>query len=324
MDNKVGNPIFIFSLPRAGSTLLQRVLMSHPEVASVAEPWLLLPLFYHLKVGGTVSEFSHTTCQVAYTDFIANLPGKQDAYNHSLRKFILSLYSMQCTNDERYFLDKTPRYYLIIPEIAEIFPDAKFIFLFRDLRDVYSSIITTWCNGNFHKLYGSYVDLIEGPKLLSEGYELLADKSYALKYEDFVQDPEKYLRDIFEYLEIKYSYTFFENFNKQDTCGRLGDHTGIKQYTKIRKESLTKWKIIFNAFFRKHILYHYSKSIDENIYTVQGYSKEKILKEIDKLQTRGLGIFDLFQWIMSMLIIKLKLNFFLSKSMRWTRKKYLS
>ena len=317
-------PIFIFSLPRSGSTLLQRVLMSHSEVASVAEPWLLLPLFYHLKPNGTVSEFSHSTCQVAYIDFIANLSGKQNAYNRSLRKFIFSLYSMQCKNGERYFLDKTPRYYFIIPEIAEMFPDAKFIFLFRDVRDVYSSIITTWGNGNFHKLYGNYVDLIEGPRLLSEGYELLADKSYALKYEDFVQNPEKYLRDICEYLEIKYSDTFFENFNKQDTCGRLGDPTGIKQYTKIRKESLTKWKITFNAFFRKQILYHYSKSIDENIYAVQGYSKEKILKEIDKLQVRGLGIFDLLQWIMSMLIIKLKPNFFLSKSMRWTRKKYLS
>lgn len=316
--------IFIFSLPRSGSTLLQKVLMSHPEVASVAEPWLLLPLFYHLKPNGTVSEFSHSTCQVAYADFIANLPGKQNAYNRSLRKFILSLYSMQCKNDERYFLDKTPRYYFIIPELAEIFPDAKFIFLFRDLRDVYSSIITTWGNGNFHKLYANYVDLIEGPGLLSKGYELLADKSYALKYEDFVQNPERYLRDICEYLEIKYSDTLLEDFNKQDTHGTLGDPTGVKKYTKISKDPLNKWKVTFNTFFRKQILYHYSKSIDENIYAAQGYSKEKVLREIRKLHVKGVGISDFLQWIMSMLIIKLKLNLFLSKSMRWTRTKYLS
>ena len=324
MDNKVGNPIFIFSLPRAGSTLLQRILMSHPEVASVAEPWLLLPLFYTMKANGTVSEFSHRTCQVAYKDFIANLPGKQNAYNRSLRKFILSLYSMQCKNDERYFLDKTPRYYFIIPELAEIFPDAKFIFLFRNLRDVYSSIIRTWGNGNFHKLYENYVDLMEGPGLLSKGYELLADKSYALKYEDFVQNPERYLRDICDYLEIKYSGTLLDDFNKQDTRGRLGDPTGIKQYAKISKTPLNQWEITFNTFFKKRILYRYAKSINESIYAAQGYSKEKILKEIDKLQIMGLGIFDLLQWIMSMLIIKLKLNFFLSKNMRWTHKKYLS
>ena len=37
------SPIFLFSLPRSGSTLLQRVLMSHKDIASVAEPWLMLP-----------------------------------------------------------------------------------------------------------------------------------------------------------------------------------------------------------------------------------------------------------------------------------------
>jgi hypothetical protein len=35
--------VFLISLPRAGSTLLQRLLMGHPLVASCGEPWLALP-----------------------------------------------------------------------------------------------------------------------------------------------------------------------------------------------------------------------------------------------------------------------------------------
>ena len=37
-------PIFIFSAPRSGSTLLQRVLAAHTQVATASEPWILLPL----------------------------------------------------------------------------------------------------------------------------------------------------------------------------------------------------------------------------------------------------------------------------------------
>lgn len=318
------SPIFLFSLPRSGSTLLQRGLMAHEDIASVAEPWLMLPFSYAYKKEGVLSEYSHAMSFAAFEDFISNLPNKEEDYYNALGIFANSLYEKQCENNEPYFLDKTPRYYFIIPEIAEIFPDAKFIFLFRDFRDVYSSIITTWGNGNFHELYVNCVDLIEGPRLLSKGYELLADRSYALKYEDFVQEPAKYLRDICEYLAIKYSDTLLEDFNKQDTRGTLGDPTGAKKYTKISKDPLNKWKVTFNTFFRKQILYHYSKSIDENIYAAQGYSKEKVLREIRKLHVKGVGISDLLQWIISMLIIKLKLNLFLSKSMRWTRKKYLS
>ncbi len=81
-------------------------------------------------------------------------------------------------NGETYFLDKTPRYYLIIPEIAQIFPDAKFIFLFRNPLQVISSVMKTWCKGTLNGLHRYNNDLINGPQLLSEGYEILKDKSY--------------------------------------------------------------------------------------------------------------------------------------------------
>lgn len=35
--------LFLFSLPRSGSTLRQRVIATYPEVATSSELWLLLP-----------------------------------------------------------------------------------------------------------------------------------------------------------------------------------------------------------------------------------------------------------------------------------------
>src|SRR5262249_20278294 len=42
-------PILLLSLPRSGSTLVQRVLAAHPGVATASEPWLLLPLLLPLR-----------------------------------------------------------------------------------------------------------------------------------------------------------------------------------------------------------------------------------------------------------------------------------
>ena len=41
-------PIFLLSLPRSGSTLLHRMLASHPQVATLPEPWVPMPLFEKL------------------------------------------------------------------------------------------------------------------------------------------------------------------------------------------------------------------------------------------------------------------------------------
>ncbi|MFV1990599.1 MAG: sulfotransferase, partial [Acidimicrobiales bacterium] len=45
-------PAFLLSLPRSGSTLLQRLLGAHSMVATVAEPWLLIPPLYALRDEG--------------------------------------------------------------------------------------------------------------------------------------------------------------------------------------------------------------------------------------------------------------------------------
>ena len=51
-------PIFIFSLPRAGSTLVQRVLAAHDDIATTSEPWILLPFLFSTKEQGVYAEYS--------------------------------------------------------------------------------------------------------------------------------------------------------------------------------------------------------------------------------------------------------------------------
>ena len=280
------SPIFLFSLPRSGSTLLQRVLMSHKDITSVAEPWIMLPFCYAFKEKGVLTEYAHNISFTAFDDFINNLPNKEKDYYSALGAFASRLYEKQCSNNEIYFLDKTPRYYHIIPEISKAFPNAKFIFLFRNPVNVMSSMIQTWADGRLKKMYNYERDLNYGPVALSNGYELLKDKAYAIKYEDYVKKPKKYTKEICQYLDIDFDENMLSSFINQDTKGRMGDPTGINEYKNVDTKSLEKWKTTFNTRFRKNYIKYYIKNIDEKILEAQGYNKQNILMDINKLQVK--------------------------------------
>ncbi len=319
-------PIFIFSLPRSGSTLMQRVLMSHEDICSVAEPWILLPQIYALKEKGTLSEYSSLTSYNAIQDFVNNLPEKELDYRSSLRAFVLDLYTKQCRNNERYFLDKTPRYFLIIDEIVALFPNAKFVFLFRNPIHVYASVVTTWGNNRFNKIRSSYNDIVEGSHLLSQGYLKHKDKSIAVNYESFVTNFETEVKKVANYLDIELTDGLLTDFHSQDTKGSLGDPTGVKTYASISNQSIDKWKTVFNSSLRKRFALKLLKEIDTKDLQAQGYNKDEITKEIKALATKNNHLFfrDSIDNFNNFLTRKFKLNLWFSDKFNWIKKKYIS
>lgn len=320
------SPIFIFSLPRAGSTLLQRILMSHSKIASLAEPWLLLPFSYSHGHHAMISEYAHQGAMKALNDFIGNLPNKEKDFNESLGAFVSDLYEKQCVNGEIYFLDKTPRYHLIIREISELFPDAKFIFLFRNPLHVISSIMETFCDGGFYGLFRYNIDITNGVTNLAKGYELLKEKSLALNYEDLVVDPQKIIKSVCDYLELDFEPGMLQNFSKQDTKGKMGDPTGAKLYKKIQTKSLEKWKNTFNTRYRKTIIKRYIKNIDKNDLSAIGFDKGKLLSELDMVKTTKQSLLkDFLHITVGKYILKYNLNILGgSKTSKLARGKYMS
>lgn len=318
-------PIFIFSLPRSGSTLLQRSLMSHSDIASTSEPWILLPQIYSLKNNGTLSDYGSLPASRGINDLINNLPKKKSDYNNSLQKFILDLYGKLSKNGEQYFLDKTPRYYKIIDEIVEVFPNAKFIFLFRSPEQIYASMLQTWSKNRFMPFLSSYYDLIEGNKKLSLGYKKIKEKSFAIKYEEFVNNPRNTIESLSKYLNIEYDTNMITNFNKQKTNGRLGDPTGINKYKSISKDSLSKWTSTFNSKLRKRIAINIINKIDEESLLIQGYNKLQIIKSIKSIKTNKiLSLRDLFDYFQDLIIRKFNLQLFFNEEFKWVKKRYLS
>lgn len=304
MKKKI-TPIFIFSLPRSGSTLLQRILMGHQMICSTAEPWILLPLSYSNKNSGIITEYNQATCYRAIEDFVSNLPNKEDDYYESLAEFVNKLYSKQCNKNEIYFLDKTPRYYLIIPEIARMFPEAKFIFLFRNPVAVLSSVITTWHKGRM-RIGSNHLDLYDGPHLLEEGRKLLKDKSITVKYEDLVNDLDTEIKKILLYLDLPFDQlTHINSYN--ELGGRLGDKKTSKK--KIHQDSTEKWKSVLNTRFRKRFAKKYVDKLGKNTIENSGYVIDDIKGEIDSIKpTIHLFRFDRTNLFLSWIVRFLKIR----------------
>ncbi len=277
------SPIFIFSLPRSGSTLLQRILSTNENICTSPESWLLLPLFYALKKTGCAAEYSHKAAHDAIHEFVSKLPEKKITYYKAVARIMEELYSEVTDKDCKYFLDKTPRYYLIIPEIISAFPDAKFIFLFRNPISIYSSILETWCANRFLNMDRFEIDLIGGVKHLVQGQELLADRCITIKYEDLVGKPEETLSAISNYLEIDLKISQKNDGALAKLYGDSGDQVGQREYKKLSNKPQEKWKKTFNTPYRIKVAISYLNKIGPGVIAGMGYDKTALCEEIRSL-----------------------------------------
>jgi len=274
-------PLFIFSLPRSGSTLLQRVLAADSQISSAAEPWILLPFVYAFREYGTSAVYSHQWANFALKEFFLELPnGKQD-YLSAIGSAMNELYEKAAkSKDARYFLDKTPRYALIVEEVINIFPDGKFIVLWRNPLAIIASIVETWASGKWD-LSMCKVDLFDGMASLIDGYQAHSGRILAIQYENFLQSPEIELARISNYLELRLDPDVLKKFSDVRFKGTLIDPTGTKNYRTVDTTPLEKWKTVINNPLRKVWCKRYLNWLGKERLKVMGYDLNTLLHEID-------------------------------------------
>ena len=279
-------PIFIFSLPRAGSTLLQRLLSLHEYIDTKAEPWLALPVFFSLTDQGLNSIYGHRVLSKAVTGYADSLPGGRDDYYKSAARFLNDLYDLGSSENARYFIDKTPRYHLIVDEIISAFPEAKIIFLWRNPLSIASSMIKTWGNNKWN-LYMFYVDLYSGIESLVNACERY-ENTLSVKYENLVRAPEREMERIMEYLNLEYDSDIIERFKDAkiiDSPGR-GDPTGQYQYKSVTDKSTEIWKEVMSNPYRKVWGKTYLNWIGKGRLEIMGYELEELLAELHDSPTQ--------------------------------------
>ena len=202
---------------------------------------------YALKRSGYTAEYNAGWAADALEDFYEVLPEGEETYIAALRKMASHLYnSVLSRSGKRYFLDKTPPYYLIIPELLRIFPKAHYIILYRNPLAVLSSIFrmrapeSEWWK--WGRLKNNESALFRALRMLLEGEDLLGERGKVVHYEEFVKEPEKVSSELCDYLGIEFLPQMMAYRNNSHLMGRNGDPTNIHINEKPVTDYIDKWK----------------------------------------------------------------------------------
>lgn len=267
--------IFIISQPRSGSTLLQRVLSGHPDIQTSAETWLLLHPAYALRESGINTEYDSKFAALGVTEFLTNYSEGMEVYDEAIRQWANVIYSSVLRKHKKsYFLDKTPRYFFIIPELYRLFPKAKFIFLIRNPLAVLNSLLSTYVKDDMPVLSFFRPDLLRAPQLILDGLRLLGNDAIRIRYEDFVSSPEKNISVLCESLGVDYYPEMLDYSRTPQPKGGLNDPTGIHRHTSPSTDSVDKWQQLFNAPQSRHFAAAYLQSLGWNLLDELGYSAD--------------------------------------------------
>lgn len=273
--------IFLISQPRAGSTLLQRILGSHPDIHTVSEPWLMLHPLYALRDNGYQAEYAAHLARVGLREFLRTLKGDEEEYLEGIRRMYGYLYGRALAESgKKYFLDKTPRYYFIIPELSRTFPRARFIILLRNPLAVLCSMIT-WVNQKWYSLYRLRHDLLRAPGRLVHGIELLGQRCTVVHYESLVNEPEREVSLICEKLGIPFIPEMIEYGHHDLPRWRFGDQRGVYNYDRPTAENAEKWKTMIEDLQVWRLADEYIEMLGKDLIERMGYAYEGLREWLD-------------------------------------------
>ena len=189
-------PIFVIGMPRSGTTLVERIISSHPDVHSAGE---LMNFAVALKRAS-----GSATPLLLDADTIAR------SFNLDLARvgadYIAS--TRPATGQTPRFIDKLPHNFLFAGWIARALPNAKIICLRRDPLDT--------CLSNFRQLFapqspyyaysfdlndiGRYYALFD--RLMAHWQHIFPGRILEVRYEDLVDAQEANTRQLLDFCQL--------------------------------------------------------------------------------------------------------------------------
>lgn len=224
--------------------MLEHMLNSHSRIQGGPEPHLLTPLA-HLGLWAKVDKapYDHILAAEAQRGFVDALPNGEQDYWDACRAYCNVLYGRYMEGKGKDIcLDKTPAYALILPFIAKVFPDAKYVVLTRHPLATFSSYANSFFDGNY-EVAQNYNPILNRyvPALAA----FIRQKDVQLchvRYEDLVKDPENWMERIYAYIGVPFERETID-YGKSGGEARkgLGDPIGVSRHTRPTTGSVKKW-----------------------------------------------------------------------------------
>jgi hypothetical protein len=258
----------------------------------MAESWIMLHPIYGLRKSGIESEFQSDLAYKALDSFLELFPDHKGTYLKALRTMGLEIYNSTCKLlGTSHFIDKTPRYYFIIPELQQIFPQASFIILLRNPLAVLSSILNTFVDGNWIRMAKRhYHDLLVAPELLIDGIHLLGGRAITIHYENLVINPTKTIDQLCKMLNLSFSEEMLQYGNFPVPKGRYGDPSGVDQHQHPTTENMNRWLSLGATKQTRHFALHYLQALGPDTISQMGYDFDELQTKIKAPKISNVGL----------------------------------
>lgn len=242
------NLVFLISTPRAGSTMLMRILNATSSIVSRPEPHLM-PALAHLGFWQAVDKapYDQLQAQSAMREVVAAFPNQDADYYDACRAYCDALYGKMFEitkpkdNPEvRYFLDKTPANALVLPFLTKVYPNAKYIFLTRHPGAIFASYANSFFDGDyqaaldFNPILSRYIPAM-AKELRSPSVPLIH-----VSYEQIVSKPEDTLKRLSDFLDVPFEPEALD-YKRAKVAEGLGDPLGVQKHDRPVTSSKDKW-----------------------------------------------------------------------------------
>jgi Flp pilus assembly protein TadD len=224
--------VFLTGFPRSGTTLLEQVLASHPDVEALEERETLeaAQRAFQMKPDD-VGRLAHAT--------EAELQPLRDAYWARVR-------AEGAEPTGRVFVDKHPLHTFRLPLILKLFPDAKILFARRDPRDVVLS-----CYRRRFAMSGSAYQLLTLPgaagyydaamSLAETLQPAMAANTLVVRHEGLVEDFDKAVREVCDFLGLPWSDAM-RNFAEKGRDRAVATPSGAQLSRGLSAEGVGAWR----------------------------------------------------------------------------------
>lgn len=244
----------------------------------------MLPFWAMREPGAARAVYSHHTAANALNDFLRLIPDGDREYTTAVREFALRLYG-SVAGSRLIFLDKTPRYYLMINLLKATFPEAKFVLLTRHPLSVLASICETFYNGRF--IWMEYwIDWIVGHRQLAAAVRESGNNAMVVHYEHLVEQPAQVLQTLCQWLGIAFLEDMVSTYRNADVRGRMGDTRGIKSYSGVSTASVGKWREFFGTAYRRRVVRTMLDRLERADLETLGYPRADIDVSLNEMPLR--------------------------------------
>jgi len=207
-QDRVMRPLFVFSVVRSGSSLLYSLLNQNSQIALLYEaelPMLNLFLRGTFRSGEWMERW----------EFWNQGPSRNGLDLSSIPRDVANVWeatraayqSVATRKGAAIWGEKTPHSCRFASRIAKNFPDARLIFLWRDLNGVMGSITRAGVTSRSFRKSGLFREVVFGTEQLRQTCDRLKARGrcvYEIDYEELTSNPAECMRQICRFLDVPY------------------------------------------------------------------------------------------------------------------------